>query len=311
MSLFARIFGLNALALVVAGAALVLTPASLDADPTTEQVIVLALGILALLAVDLLLLRGALRPLSRLIAGMRTVDLLVPGRRVPREAGAPRELAELSDAFNDMIDRLEHERQASATASFDASESERLRIARELHDQTSQDLTALVLMLERDDRDGAKALAEEILAGVRTIITELRPDPLEELGLADALRSLCDRAERTGAGAAIACEVDEDLPELDGAAQVAVYRVAQEALSNANRHAGASEILVAFDGATLTVVDDGAGLDAGVAEGVGLRGMRERALTVGATLTVEGGGAGTTVRMALPAAAPSRQAPAP
>lgn len=301
MSLFARIFGLNALVLVVAGAALVLTPASIDVDPKAEQVVVLALGILVLLVVDLVLLRGALAPLSRLIAGMRTVDLLVPGRRVPRDERAPRELAELSDAFNDMIDRLEHERQASATASFDASESERLRIARELHDQTSQDLTALVLMLERDDREGAKALAEEILAGVRTIITELRPDPLEELGLADALRSLCDRAARTGDGVAVACDVEDGLPALDGATQVAVYRVAQEALTNANRHAGATEVMVAFDGATLTIADDGVGLTPGGAEGIGLRGMRERALTVGATLTVDGAaGAGTTVRMALP-----------
>jgi two-component system, NarL family, sensor histidine kinase UhpB len=298
MTLFARIFGFNALALVVAGTALVLTPASLDADPTIEQIVVLALGILALLVVDLVVLRGALRPLSRLIAGMRTVDLLVPGRRVPREEGAPRELAELSDAFNDMIDRLERERQVSATASFDASESERLRIARELHDQTSQDLTALVLMLERDDRDGARALAEEILTGVRTIITELRPDPLDELGLADALRSLCDRVTRTG-GVPVVCSVAADRAELEGAAQVAVYRVAQEALSNAIRHADAETITVAFDGRTLTVVDDGIGLTPGVVEGIGLRGMRERALTIGATLTVEGAaGAGTTVRMA-------------
>jgi len=302
VTLFARIFGLNALVLVVAGAALVLTPASIDVDPKAEQVVVLALGIVILLVVDLVLLRGALRPLSRLIGDMRTVDLLVPGRRVPREEHAPRELAELTDAFNDMIDRLEHERQASATASFDASESERLRIARELHDQTSQDLTALVLMLERGDRDGARGLAEEILAGVRTIITELRPDPLEELGLADALRSLCDRAERTG-GVPVACSVGEEVPELDGAAQVAVYRVAQEALSNAIRHAHASMITVAFmEDGTLTVVDDGLGLLPGGSEGVGLRGMRERALTVGATLTVDGhAGTGTTVRMALPA----------
>jgi signal transduction histidine kinase len=193
MSLFARIFGLNAAVLVVAGAALVLTPASIDADPKAEQVVVLALGILVLLVVDLVLLRGALAPLSRLIAGMRTVDLLVPGRRVPR----------------------------------------------------------------------------------------------------------------AGDGVAIACDVEDDLPALDGAAQVAVYRVAQEALSNANRHAGASEIMVAFDGVTLTVVDDGVGLGQGGAEGVGLRGMRERALTVGATLTVDGRtgtGSGTTVRMALPTA---------
>jgi two-component system, NarL family, sensor histidine kinase UhpB len=303
MTLLARIFGLNALALVVAGAALVLTPASLDANPKAEQVVVLALGIVALLAVDLVLLRGALRPLSRLIADMRTVDLLVPGRRVPREAGAPRELAELSDAFNDMIDRLEHERQASATASFDASESERLRIARELHDQTSQDLTALVLMLERDDRDGARALAEEILTGVRTIITELRPDPLDELGLADALRSLCDRAARTG-GVPVACAVSDDVPELDDATQVAVYRVAQEALANAVRHADASAIAVSFSvEGTLTVTDDGVGLRPGGVEGLGLRGMRERALTVGATLAVvrrAGPKSGTTVRMALP-----------
>ncbi len=308
MTLFARVFGLNALVLVLAAAALVLTPASIDADPKAEQIVVLALGVLVLLALNLALLRRALAPLSRLITDMRTVDLLIPGRRVPRGAGGGHELDRLTDAFNDMIDRLEHERQASATASFDASESERLRIARELHDQTSQDLTALVLMLERDDRDGARGLAEEILAGVRTIITELRPDPLEELGLAGALRSLCDRAERTG-GVPVTCTVGNQPDGLDGAVQIAVYRIAQEALANAVRHAGAGAIAVALKPAgaggawALTVRDDGRGLSPH-REGVGMRGMRERALTIGAELVVEGrAGVGTVVRMVVPGGA--------
>lgn len=298
MTLSARVFALNALALVAAAVAFVLTPASIDADPEAEQVAVLALGVVALLIVNLVVLRHALAPLSRLVADMRTVDLLVPGRRVP--GGGSRELAELSDAFNDMIQRLEHERQASATASFEASETERLRIARELHDQTSQDLTALLLMLDRD-RDGARVLAEEILAGVRTIITELRPDPIEELGLAGALRSLCDRARRTAGGVAVTCVVPDELPALDFATQVAVYRVAQEAITNAIRHAAAATIAVTFDARTLTIADDGRGLPRDRADGLGLRGMRERALTTGATLALDGRpGAGTTVRMTLP-----------
>jgi two-component system sensor histidine kinase UhpB len=310
MTLFARVFGLNAAVLIAAAVALVLTPASIDADPRAEQVVALAVGVLVLLAVNLVLLRRMLAPLSRLIGDMRTVDLLVPGRRVPRD-GASHELAQLSDAFNDMIDRLERERQASATASFDASESERLRIARELHDQTSQDLTALMLMLERGDRDAARALAEEILSGVRTIITELRPEPLEELGLADALRSLCERAGRTG-GVPVACQVPVDLPDVDPAAQVAVYRVAQEALSNAIRHAGATRIVVTFAEGTLTITDDGRGLSGRGGEGLGLRGMRERALTVGATLAVTGApGGGTAVRMALRPTDPTPAPPAP
>jgi two-component system sensor histidine kinase UhpB len=178
-------------------------------------VVVLLVGLLVLLAVDVALLRRALRPLSRLVEDMRTVDLLVPGRRVPRD-GPGRELIELSGAFNDMIDRLEHERQASATATFDASESERLRIARELHDQTSQDLTALVLIFQRDDVDGARDLAEEILVGVRTIITKLRPEPLEELGW--PARSLGDRASRT-AGIPVGCTLPAELPVFTPATQ--------------------------------------------------------------------------------------------
>ncbi len=306
-TLFARVFGLNALVLIVAGAALVFTPATISANTEAGQVVVLLLGLLVLLAVDLALLRRALRPLSRLVEDMRTVDLLVPGRRVPRD-GPGRELIELSGAFNEMIDRLEHERQASATATFEASESERLRIARELHDQTSQDLTALVLMLQRDDVNGARELAEEILAGVRTIITELRPEPLEELGLAGALRSLCDRASRTS-GVPVGCALSAELPALAPATQVAIYRVAQEALNNAIRHAGAGEIAVALapehDGAgwILTVHDDGNGRAATAPEGVGLRGMRERALTVDAELRVDAvPGAGTTLCLRVGAA---------
>jgi two-component system sensor histidine kinase UhpB len=314
-SLLARVFALDTVVLVAAGAALILTPASVSAHAEAEQVAVLLVGLLALLTVDLALLHRALRPLSRLVEEMRTVDLLVPGHRIAQDGSSVQELVDLSDAFNAMIDRLEHERQASATASFDASESERLRIARELHDQTSQDLTALVMAIDRARRNagpahrdellGTRRLAVEILAGVRTIISELRPDPLEELGLVGALHSLCDRASHH-AGIPVTRAFADDLPPLGAGAQVAVYRIAQEALTNAIRHAEATTITTRLswvhDTIELTIHDDGNGHVTG-REGIGLRGMRERALTIDAELAVEGSeGRGTTVRLRVPAA---------
>ncbi|WP_354700630.1 HAMP domain-containing sensor histidine kinase [Paraconexibacter sp. AEG42_29] len=314
-TLFWRVLLLNALILIGAGTALVVTPATVSSPAEPAQVAELFTGVVVLLAVDVALLRGWLRPLSRLVADMRAVDLLEPGRRVPQD-GPGLELIELASAFNEMLDRLERERLRSATASFEASEGERLRIARELHDQVSQDLTALLMMLDRahraagpeaqDELTGARELTREILGGVRTIIFELRPDPLDELGLAGALESLCDRAGRSS-GVAVRTALAPPLPAFSPAAEVAIYRITQEALANAARHADASVISVMLRSAPdartclLSVRDDGNGRGPTGGDGVGLQGMRERALTIGAHLDVVAtAGAGTDVRLTIP-----------
>jgi two-component system sensor histidine kinase UhpB len=310
MSLLWRIFVGNAAVLLVATLVLVVSPATVSFPVAATEAIVLAVGLAVMLAVNYLLLRRAVGPLQRLAGTMRAVDPLTPGRRsqLPDPTG---EVAELAGAFDEMLERLERERRDSARRALAAQEDERRRIARELHDEVGQALTAVVLQLDRaqagaegdvaermrEAREAARATLEE----VRAIARNLRPEALDELGLAAALRQLCAEAER--AGAIVERRIAPDL-RLTPEAEVVVYRVAQEALTNALRHSGAERIEFALrragpHGTELRVVDDGRGLD-GVEEGAGLRGMRERALLAGGVLELgpaPGGGTLITLRM--------------
>jgi two-component system sensor histidine kinase UhpB len=304
-----RIFVGNAIVLGVATLALVLTPATVSFPAAQRELLVLGAGLAVMLVVNYVLLRRAVSPLRRLAFVMREVDPLAPGRRA-RLPGAPVEVAELGAAFDQMLERLELERRESARRALGAQESERLRIARELHDEVGQALTAVVLQLDRalagvDGELGARIreareTARVTLEEVRAIARNLRPEALDDLGLAAALRQLCIDAERAGV------LVERDFAAgvaLDPDAEVVVYRVAQEAITNALRHAGAERIVVTLqrdgDLAVLRVHDDGCGI-ANAAEGAGVRGMRERAVLVGGTLELEaaaGGGSVVTLRV--------------
>jgi two-component system sensor histidine kinase UhpB len=139
---------------------------------------------------------------------------------------------------------------------------------------------------------------------VRGVVGRLRPDPLEDLGLVSALRSLSRRIARQ-TGLDVVYELDDHLPPLDRHAELVVYRIAQEALTNAVRHAHATVVRVRLSigdgGLELLVQDDGCGLPQRLPLDSGLRGMRERALLVGGTLVIasraEGG---TQVRLRVP-----------
>jgi two-component system, NarL family, sensor histidine kinase UhpB len=315
MPLLWRVFATNAAVLIAATLLLVITPATVSFPVAWTEVIVLAVGLTAMLALDLVLLRRAFGPLSRLTGFMRGVDPLRPGARAAI-GPADREVAELTAAFNEMIERLETERRESARAALAAQERERLRIARELHDQVGQALTAVMLQLERTSREtdpaareGLEAAREGLRASledVREIARRLRPEALDDLGLASALAALTnDMTRRTGVR--VERELAPDLPALAPDEELVVYRVAQEALTNVARHSEASHAWVRLgpdgDGRmTLTVRDDGRGFDPQAdAGGAGLRGMRERAVLAGALLDVESGPAqGTIVRLRLP-----------
>jgi two-component system sensor histidine kinase UhpB len=135
----------------------------------------------------------------------------------------------------------------------------------------------------------AQELARESLDELRRISYELRPAALDDLGLASALRSLCSSfARRAGIEATHA--VDPVLPPLSPEVELAVYRIAQEALTNAVRHSGCSCVHVSLrgtpDAVLLRVADDGRGLDGGPKTGGGIRGMRERALMIGGRLVL-------------------------
>lgn len=309
MPLLWRIFVGNALVLGVATTALVLTPVTVSFPAAERELVVLAVGLAVMLLVNFVLLRRAVAPLRRLAVVMREVDPLAPGRRA-RLPGAPAEVAELGVAFDQMLQRLEVERRESARRALGAQEGERTRIARELHDEVGQALTAVLLQLDRAQVgvDGepaerireARETARETLEEVRGIARNLRPEALDDLGLPAALRQLCLEAERAGVVVerAIASGV-----ALDPDAELVVYRVAQEAITNALRHAGAERIRLALQrdgGATvLRVEDDGRGSE-GAAEGAGVRGMRERAVLVGGTVRLDAmptGGTSVTLRL--------------
>jgi two-component system, NarL family, sensor histidine kinase UhpB len=298
MPLFWRVFLTNAALLVAAAVALVTTPVTVSFPVALTELVVLVVGLGAVLALNLVLLRRMFQPLRALSALMRGVDPLQPGARARIDTG-DRELAELTTAFNDMIHRLETERRESARSALKAQEAERLRVARELHDEVGQRLTAVMLQLDdQDAREEVRAALEE----VREIGRGLRPEALDDLGLAAALRSLITGLEqRTGR------HVDRDIRTpgpLSPEQELVAYRIAQEALTNALRHGNGAEIrleLRSHDGATVLVVEDtGPGVEEDAADGTGIRGMRERAVLVGAKLDLGSrAGHGTWVRLVL------------
>jgi two-component system, NarL family, sensor histidine kinase UhpB len=313
LSLFWRVFATNAAVLLVAGAILSLSPASIPAPTSVSKVGVLLLGLAVMLVVNALLLRRAFSPLSRLTSLMGRVDPLQRGERIPAYS-KDKEVLELTLAFNQMLERLESERRESARSTLAGQEAERKRLARELHDEISQSLTALLLEVGRAMRDAPPELAAQLersqetarssLEEVQRIVRELRPEALDDLGLASALGVLSDRvSEQTGLR--IVRRFDPDLRALDPEEELVVYRIAQESLTNAVRHAEASQAELRLErtatGTVLTVRDDGRGLDGQVIPGKGIRGMRERALLIGAELSVESPeGRGVEIRLTLP-----------
>jgi two-component system sensor histidine kinase UhpB len=306
-----RVFAVNAFVLAAATAILVASPATVSFPVALTEALVLLVGLGAVLTVNFLLLRRLLDPLARLTRVMRTVDPLRPGSRVPVEAPAA-EIAELGSAFNDMLGRIEAERRDSARRALAAEEAERRRISRELHDEVGQALTGAMLELDAAVRAGDPAgvarAREEVrmsLEELREIARRLRPESLDDLGLASALRGLIVRMFR-GRQLAVGREIEPGLPRLSEEEELVVYRVTQEALANVTRHAGATRVEVrlrrAAAGIELLVQDDGGGFDERkVGAGAGIRGMRERAVLIGAELSVDSApGAGTTVRLRLP-----------
>lgn len=313
-SLLKRIFALNVAAFALAGLVLALTPATVSAEIARLEAAVLVLVLAATAAVDFLLLRRALGPLHRLTRLMEEVEPLHPGRRLP-DGAAPEEIRRLTVAFNGMLARLEEERRRSVERSLGAQEAERRRVAQELHDGIGQSLTALMLQVDRAARRvpaedplhgelcSAREAARTLLGEVREVATRLRPEALDDLGLVNALEALCARVGEQS-GIAVRLSVDAGLPPLSPEAELVVFRVAQEALSNTLRHAGASAadltLAVGDDGTvTLRASDDGRGLGGSV-PGAGIQGMHERALLLGGTCrlrTLEGGGTEVALRL--------------
>lgn len=313
-TLFWRVFVTNAAVLTAACAitVLVLSPGVISSGVALVELLVLTGGVGAMLVLNLFLARRVFAPLRHLTSFARDIDPLTPGNRADA-GGAPSEATELAAAFNEMLDRLVAERRDSVRRALDAQEGERLRVAQELHDEVGQTLTSVVLQLGRTSKRVPDAHRAELIEAqetvrasleeVRRIALQLRPEALDDLGLATALRVLGDRLEEDR-DLTVHVHVTEPLPVLTQEEELVIYRVAQEALTNVVRHAGCTRADVRVElldrRLELRIADDGRGVAPGD-EGGGIRGMRERAVLVGARLDISRPRAGgTEVRLALP-----------
>lgn len=308
-SLLAQILAINLS--LVAGAVLVATLA-VDKNGTGVKLIVLAAAIVATLAVNWLLLSRRFGALDRLISTMESIDLAKPLESLPPATRGGAEVRRLDAAFHRMVARLDVERREAGKAAIRAQERERRRIAQDLHDEVNQALTAVTLRLQASIEQAPPELQRELTETKRlsgqameellSLARQLRPSVLDDHGLLPALHSqVRDWADRTGIRATFNSR--GQVPRLSPEQQLVIYRVTQESLSNIAQHAGARKVTVelSFIGRTiLTITDDGQGFVATRDGGLGLSGMRERALMAGGQLSIwSDPGKGTRVELTI------------
>ena len=280
--------------------------------------VILGLAVVLTILVNVMMLQRRFRPLERLVDEMERADLSRPGANLQApedDRGAPEEVVRLNRAFRRMLERLDAERRRTSSTALAAQEEERARVARDLHDEVNQSLTALLLRLEAarvkapvelaHELAETKALANRAMEELLMLARQLRPTALDDLGLHAALAGHVKELGRRGKVNAT-FESSGDFSGLPTDVQLVVYRVAQEAMSNAAQHSGAERVDVKLarqgDRVELTVADDGSGFTFDqAARGLGIAGMRERALLVGGDMQVESRlDSGTRVRLTVP-----------
>src|SRR3954468_14634675 len=280
----------------------------------------LAISILLLLIINMLVLRRRFSPLETLIARLEEIDPAQPTTQFVVPRTTVEEVERMATTFRRLLRRIEDERRRSGRLVLRAQEEERRRLARDLHDEVNQALTAILLRLQALSEDAPPDLTEDI-AELKTLVNQameellrlarqLRPASLDDMGLIAALEGQIARfGETTSIEASFH---HEGAPEaLTEDQQTVIYRVVQEALSNTAQHSEAT--FVDFDlrvfpshGVELRVRDNGKGFDSEAAAGndgrsIGLSGMAERARLVGGELTVTSSpGSGTRVRLYIP-----------
>jgi two-component system, NarL family, sensor histidine kinase UhpB len=319
-SLFAQILAVNSLLITVAIlAATVVGQSRVDLSSPGQrgQSFVLVAAIVATVLGNAFILRRRLAPLERLISTMERVNLNEPGLRTPVERADSADVSRLGEAFNRMLGRVEEERRRAAHTVLRAQEAERARLARDLHDEVNQSLTAMLLRLEasaaqappdlREELRETKAVATRAMQELLGLARELRPAALDDLGLDAALRTQVEQfGRRTGITAQLT--IAPGPHRLTGDQQLVVYRVVQESLTNVARHSGARHVWVDLRRHTyrteVLIADDGRGFDASAAGsarlGLGLAGMHERALLASGRLAVRsrlGGGAAVELQV--------------
>ena len=286
--------------------------------------LILALAIVLTLCVNLWMLQRRFAPLERLIKRIEGIDPAEPSSHHLPDQDPVEEIDKLSRSFNGLLKRIEEERRRSGTLAMRAQEEERRRLARDLHDEVNQALTAILLRLEALAQDSPavnmaevtelKRLVNQAMEELLNLARQLRPSALDDHGLMPAIETQLKRfSARTGVEGSLSVDGEPDtLPE---DVQTAVYRILQEALANVGRHAAATGVTVEIeageDRLEMHIRDDGAGFDPsalarrsngdGPGAGLGLSGMAERARLAGGELDVRsapGGGTTVTLRIA-------------
>jgi signal transduction histidine kinase len=228
-----------------------------------------------------------------------------------RQAGVAVYAVRLTAHLKQLTESLQQARELLVTT----REEERRRLRRDLHDGLGPALASFTFKVDaarnslKQDSEKADRLlqdvrqqAQEAIIDVRRLVYNLRPPALDELGLLSALRE--QAANHQHMGLEIVFEAPPVLPPLPAAIEVAIYRIAQEALTNVARHAQSQHCLLRLrinqDACQLEISDDGKGIPPGPRVGVGLQAMRERASELGGTCTIISGSGGTTIRVRLP-----------
>jgi len=305
------------LLLVVAALFAATAASSLDLDLNNQRLefALLAMTVILALLLNILMLQRRFSPLDELIRQIEAID---PGDPASFEAPAEpvEEVERLAHAFAQLLDRIEAERRRTGRLQLRAQEEERKRVARDLHDEVNQALTAILLRLEalthvapprlRDELVETKGLANQAMGELLQLARQLRPTALDDHGLVPAIQEQLRRFKAQH-GIDTSLATDGDLDDLGSDQQLVLYRVTQEALNNVVRHAGASSVSVEIarhDGSVaLEVTDDGAGFVVGKElRGLGLDGMAERARLVDGEFEIDAAlGRGTTLRLRVPA----------
>jgi two-component system sensor histidine kinase UhpB len=281
-----------------------------------REALVLGLALVATMLGNWLVLRRRFMPLDQIIRAMESIDLAAPGQRARIRARGSSEVRRLQLAFDRMIARVETQRREAGRAAIQAQERERRRIAQDLHDEVNQALTAVSLRLQasiqhappdlRSELTETKRLASQAMEELLALARQLRPAVLDDHGLLPALHSqVRDFAEQTGINASFKSR--GSMPTLTPEQQLVIYRVTQEGLTNVAQHADARRVDVelSFIGRTvLRISDDGRGFTQVIGAtrngGLGLSGMRERALLIGGQLSVwSADGQGTRVELTI------------
>jgi len=286
----------------------------------TDLLLLLSFALIAMLLISWTVSR-AFRPVEHILAAL---DVIQRGDYSTRlTAPHSPELQRIAVKLNHMAQQLEnqeHENRALRSRTLATQESERKALALELHDELGQAISAIkalaVSIGQRPGGDDAReraatiaTICDELHRTVRDMSRRLRPVVLDELGLVTALRRAVEEWNEHDTGMVCSFEVVGDADDLDDQARIHLYRIAQEGLTNAARHAQATEVRVVLtrehgrsERLDLQIADNGVGFDpTTVRFGLGLLGMRERARSLDGELLVESApGAGTVLRVSLP-----------